>query len=258
MYKAVFVDVDGVLKPYSPQNSIESFDVEAINGIRMLEDSGIKVCYVSGKTLSYVIGCLNCSGFDGNGFVAGENGGIIKHRTNVMKYDKYSADIESLRKSLPLSTAKWNTFNENGIEGWIMEEEKATSLSILLSGMNPGKFAEHLEGVIKSAGLNLTVIYGPSYIDVIQNGTDKSYGLGLFSEKTGIKLEEIVGIGDGKNDLSMLKKVGLPAAPANAISEVKGVVLERGGYIASKSVGKGFLEICWRIVKNSSPEIIWM
>ena len=257
MYKAVFVDVDGVLKSYALQNSVESFDIEAINGIKMLEDCGIKVCYASGKTVSYVIGCLNCSGFDGNGFIAGENGGVIINKSNkIVKYEKYLDDIEFLRKSLPLSTNKWNVFNENGLEGWIMEEEKTVSLTILLSGLNPAKFSEYLQEFIKSMGLSLIVIYGPSYIDVIQNGADKSYSLNLFSEKTGIKLEEIVGIGNGKNDLSMLRIVGLPAAPANAVSEVRGIILERGGYLASKPVGKGFLEICRHIVRNSSPEII--
>lgn len=259
MYKAVFVDVDGVLKSYTPQNSIESFDIEAINGLKMLEDYGIKVCYASGKTASYVIGCLNCSGFDGNRFVAAENGGVIINKSDsIMNYKKYSDDIEFVRKSLHLSANKWTVLNENGLEGWIMEEEKMANLTILLSGLNPAKFAEYLEEFIKSMGLNLTVVYGPSYIDVIQNGADKSNSLNIFSEETGIKLEEIVGIGDEKNDLSMLKIVGLPAAPANAVSEVRGIILERGGYIASKSVGKGFLEICWHIVRNSSPEIIYL
>lgn len=259
MYKAVFVDVDGVLKSYTLQNSVESFDIDAINGIKMLEDYGIKICYASGKIASYVTGCLNCSGFDGNGFIAGENGGIIINKSDkVLKYDKYFDDLEFFKKSLPLSTNKWNLFKQNGLEGWIMEEEKTASLTILLGGLNPAKFAEYLEELIKSMGLNLTVVYGPSYIDVIQNGADKSYGLNIFSEKIGIKLEEIVGIGDGKNDLSMLKIVGLPSAPANAVSEVKGIVLERGGYLANKSIGCGFLEICRHIVKNSSPEIIWL
>jgi HAD superfamily hydrolase (TIGR01484 family) len=259
MYKAVFVDVDGVLKSYTLQNSIESFDTDAINGIRMLEDYGIKICYASGKTASYVIGCLNCSGFDGNGFIAGENGGVIIDKSNsVVKYDKYFNDLEFFKKSLPLSNNKWNVFNVNGLRGWVMEEEKTASLTILLSGLNPEKFAEYLEEFIKSAGLHLTVLYGPSYIDVIQNGADKSYSLNVFSEKTGIKLEEMVGIGDGKNDLTMLRMVGLPSAPANAISEVRGIVLERNGYLARKSVGNGFLEICRYIVNNSSPEVIWL
>ena len=250
MFKGVIIDVDGVIKPYTLQGLPEPIDQDAIEGIKLIEESGLKVCYASGKKASYVNGCIICSGLNGNSFIAGENGGIIINGCEpIMKYSEHLEAIESLRKELPIAVNKWSCFKKDSLQGWMMEEEKDASLTILLSGLDPISFSKYLEDMIKAMGIELVVIPGPSYVDVIQKGADKSYALGIFSNETGIAPEDMVGIGDEKNDIPMLKLVGFPAAPANAISEVKGIVQGRGGYLASKPVGKGFLEICKYIIK---------
>ena len=53
--------------------------------------------------------------------------------------------------------------------------------------------------------------------------------------QTGLKSEEIAYMGDDLNDINIIKKVGLSAAPADAISEV----LEIVDFVSEKKGGNG-------------------
>ena len=50
---------------------------------------------------------------------------------------------------------------------------------------------------------------------------NKGSALKVFSEKTGIKLEDFVALGDHYNDLEMMEIAGHPACVSNAVDEIK-------------------------------------
>ncbi|MDR1610728.1 MAG: HAD-IA family hydrolase [Candidatus Symbiothrix sp.] len=56
-----------------------------------------------------------------------------------------------------------------------------------------------------------------------------------FMEKTGLKPEEICYAGDDIPDYEIMKIVGLPACPSDAVPEIKAIAL----YISPKEGGKG-------------------
>jgi hydroxymethylpyrimidine pyrophosphatase-like HAD family hydrolase len=56
---------------------------------------------------------------------------------------------------------------------------------------------------------------------VVPPGIDKARSLAVLLEKLNLKKEEMVAIGDGYNDLSMIKFAGLGVAMANAQEPVK-------------------------------------
>ena len=58
-------------------------------------------------------------------------------------------------------------------------------------------------------------------LEVVPAGSDKSVALKWFSEYSGIPLSEILSIGDGENDIEMLKESGYSAAMQNAYEHVK-------------------------------------
>jgi Cof subfamily protein (haloacid dehalogenase superfamily) len=60
----------------------------------------------------------------------------------------------------------------------------------------------------------------PTYLEIIAKGVDKAVGLKQLGHRLGISLHEMAAIGDGENDLGMLKAVGLGIAMANAPSHV--------------------------------------
>lgn len=61
----------------------------------------------------------------------------------------------------------------------------------------------------------------PFYLEVVPKGIDKAASLERLLQRIQIKREEVIAIGDGFNDLSMIKFAGLGVAMANAQPPVK-------------------------------------
>ena len=72
--------------------------------------------------------------------------------------------------------------------------------------------------------LDMTFTYNEvTALEMTPPGVDKASGLRKLADHLGIEMAQIIGIGDGGNDLAMLKAVGLPACVANADPEVRAV-----------------------------------
>lgn len=82
--------------------------------------------------------------------------------------------------------------------------------------------------------------------------SDARLGKGIclrrITRKMGLNPEEVVAIGDSNNDMPMLDghKGFFPACPANADEEVKNIVRERRGFVATQNYGMGVAEIIGR------------
>ncbi len=61
----------------------------------------------------------------------------------------------------------------------------------------------------------------PFFLEVVPPGIDKALSLQRLAEHTGITLSEMIAVGDGFNDISMIRAAGLGVAMANAQQEVK-------------------------------------
>lgn len=72
----------------------------------------------------------------------------------------------------------------------------------------------------------------------------KGAALGELCRLTGVSNDETFTAGDHHNDLSMLdgRFARWPAAPSNAIDEVKTIVQNAGGYVANARCGDGVVE----------------
>jgi len=82
-----------------------------------------------------------------------------------------------------------------------------------------------------------------SAVDITPLGVNKASGLNFLSQKTGIDVSEMIGIGDTVGDFPMLKIVGFPACPSNASPEVINLVKERNGFVSQKPNTLGVWEI---------------
>lgn len=74
---------------------------------------------------------------------------------------------------------------------------------------------------IREAGLPLELAYAEySSLECSAMGVDKGIGLERLCEKLHIPIEQTIAVGDGENDLSILKKAGLAVAMGNAAEKV--------------------------------------
>jgi hypothetical protein len=89
----------------------------------------------------------------------------------------------------------------------------------------------------------VVVAHSNSAVDVTPVGITKGAGLEYWSDVTGISSADVLGIGDANNDMEWLARVGTPACPANASDDIKSLVVNRGGYVATSPYESGTLEI---------------
>jgi 3-deoxy-D-manno-octulosonate 8-phosphate phosphatase (KDO 8-P phosphatase) len=82
--------------------------------------------------------------------------------------------------------------------------------------------------------------------DVFTGIPDKVLKLKEYMQEKGLKPEEIVFMGDDIPDLNVMKEVGLPACPADAVPEVKAV----SKFVSDRLGGKGAVrDLIERILK---------
>ncbi len=61
----------------------------------------------------------------------------------------------------------------------------------------------------------------PFFLELVPNGIDKARSLAVLLEELGMEREEMIAVGDGFNDLSMIRFAGLGVAMANAQEVVR-------------------------------------
>jgi Cof subfamily protein (haloacid dehalogenase superfamily) len=71
--------------------------------------------------------------------------------------------------------------------------------------------------------LSTTTFSKPDYLEIIPMGVNKAKALAHVAQALGLELSRVAAIGDGLNDLEMLKEVGLGIAMGNAAEPVKSV-----------------------------------
>lgn len=127
----------------------------------------------------------------------------------VERVDRYSV-IEILLNSMKLVPV------EN-----FKEEVQFPSVKCLVSS-HPETIASIYPKLRKDFGDQADVVTSdPFFIEVTSKGINKGNSLVAIAEDSGIKLKEIVAVGDSQNDLSMIEKAGLGVAMGNATEAVK-------------------------------------
>ena len=88
-------------------------------------------------------------------------------------------------------------------------------------------------------------------MEITAANTSKGTSIVKLGEILGIKREEIMAIGDGMNDASMLREVGLPIAMENAVPELK----RYAKYITDSNNEDGVAKAIEKFVLNKESEI---
>ena len=88
--------------------------------------------------------------------------------------------------------------------------------------------------------------YESAYIDIMKKGVSKRNAINIVADQLGIKQEEIIVMGDGKNDIPMFEGVGLSVAMENAVDEVKG----KADYITASNNDDGVAKAIKKFIFN--------
>jgi len=117
---------------------------------------------------------------------------------------------------------------------------KEFSLSLFpLDGVTVADLYPLAEAALGPAREAVDLAYSSSCLNVLPRGVNKGEGLRFLCERSGYRMEEILGVGDSDVDLQFLALCGRSAAPANACAEVKRLV----DYVAPRETADGVRDI---------------
>jgi Cof subfamily protein (haloacid dehalogenase superfamily) len=87
----------------------------------------------------------------------------------------------------------------------------------LLMVMDPARREEFAKHWKERLGARAVVVKTEAeYLEFLAPGADKGEAVGFVAAQLGVQPGEIMAMGDGDNDVPMLKRAGWPVAPANA------------------------------------------
>ncbi|MGC8572635.1 MAG: phosphoglycolate phosphatase [Caldisphaera sp.] len=231
MIKYVATDVDGTL---TIRRGDVRISIEAINGIRLLEANGIKVSLISGNSLPVTLGLRGYIGASGPAIA--ENGCII-----------YFHGYKHVCNSKPPDELKDIAIKMGLVESWQNKFRFHDLAFFIPKNLDKSKIKDYINEIEKiSNKYGFKVLWSGYALHILPENGGKGQGVKIASELLGYKPEEVATIGDGENDVDMLKFGNFSACPQDASEEVKGTVK----YIASKPGGEGFLEIAKFIINK--------
>lgn len=243
-YKLLVLDVDGTLV-----NSKKELSVQTLTTLLKIQHAGIRLVLASGRSphgLRHLVEKLEMKKW--GGFILPYNGAQIMDAGNgevlfekridpVMfpylekKAEKNGFSIFTYHKHQLITTDPENEHirNEAALNG--MEIVAVDDLSaaitfspckcVLVSDDEAALIALKDQWRRRLAGVLDVYRSEAFFLEVVPEFVDKGNTLGVLIEKLGIKAEEVMAIGDGRRDFSMLQLAGLGIAMGNAQESIK-------------------------------------
>lgn len=230
----IALDVDGTLVDWD--NNMAPAVREAV---RAAADSGVRVVISTGRSTPGVMNAANLLGFE-NGIAVASNGSVVFEYSPVdivhtVTFDARTA-VKLLLEHVPDAAVAVEEvgvgyrinkpFPDGEINGEMTVQtidelvaEPVTRVIIRSPESSAEEFAE-LAGSIGLVGTNYFVGY-TAWLDLAPEGVSKASGLEFVCERLGIERAEVLALGDGHNDVEMLRWAGRGVAMGQAPLDVQ-------------------------------------
>ena len=244
--KAVSIDVEGCVT--EPGGSRVPWPIQKMAllapFLKLVKSvMGIRFFLNSGRQAPYIEAVLQALGLIASMPSIVENGAAI-----------YFPDPKAFKLNPAITEEKLLAFQEVkktlikimvGLDG-LQELGKDFSFSTIPPvGMTIAEyFGFFRQELLKQAGVEkvIEMTHSQSAVDFTIKRVNKRTGLKFWCQETGIKLEELAGIGDSRGDLPVLEVVRMPMCPSNATKDVKELVRARGGYVSYQQTTLGVID----------------
>ncbi len=170
-----------------------------------------------------------------------------KNNFAIITYDGKYVLTENPDDEYVLKEAILNVMTPKKVENFL-DEIKLPVAKCLIVG-EPTRLAE-LEKEMYEVLKDKMGVYRsePYFLELVPKGIDKAQSLSVLLEELGMSKDEMIAIGDGYNDLSMIKFAGLGVAMANA----QDIVKENADYITLSNDEDGVAAVVEKFILNKA------
>lgn len=242
-YKLLVLDLDGTLT-----NAKKEITPRTREALMRVQEQGIPLVLASGRPTYGIVPLANELRINEfGGYILSFNGGqIIDWKTQEVLYHKVLPDTVvpylyecAQRHGLPiLSYNNECIITEHPDDAYVEKEAFLNKMAVahttdfladiqlplpkcLIVGDPEKLIAVESEISLQLQGQISVYRSEPYFLELVPMGIDKAQSLAVLLEKLHIDREEMVAVGDGFNDLSMIKFAGMGVAMANAQDPVK-------------------------------------
>lgn len=241
--KLLVLDLDGTLV-----NSQKTISKHTIDTLRQVQQQGVKIVLASGRPTYGIMPMaemLEISKYDG--YILSFNGGAILNvasgeviyqstlPTEVIKplYDltkKHSTVIVTYRDQFALTEEPDNKYAKYELDLTRMIPQRVDYFpdavnfipnKCLAVGEPENILALHKDVMDNFSDCMNAFRSETFFLELVPKGIDKALSLQRLIDHLGISREEVIAVGDGFNDLSMIEFAGMGVAMANAQDAVK-------------------------------------
>ncbi|MEH7248194.1 sugar-phosphatase [Neobacillus niacini] len=244
MYKLVAIDIDGTL-----MNDRKEITEEVNDAIQAAKAKGVRVVICTGRPIvgvQSIIEELKLN--DEDDYVITFNGALVQNTHTKDVESQITLTYENLKELYELSqkihspiqffdTENLYTPNRE-ISRYTVHEAHINQIPIHYRPIDevpkdmlipkvmfidePDRLNTNIGNIPESFWEKYTFVKStPFFLEILDPRVSKGNAVRLLAEKLGIKQEEVICIGDGENDLSMVEYAGCGVAMANAESVVK-------------------------------------
>ena len=240
------VDIDGTL--VDSDGNISSEDSKAIAGVR---SSGIQVSLSTGRGIKASLSVIDRLALDGYHIFC--DGALVSSPHDGREV--YVQPLSQAAVTAMIDFAHWHGtdlelfsathyFAERetwsteahrdffGVEATLVDFNELRGERIIKAGLvttspdeaaKASEFRRHFEGSLYFSYARSPAYPGVDFINIIAPDVSKGKALEALASHLGLTLAEVMAVGDGTNDISLLASAGLGVAMGNARDEVKAV-----------------------------------
>lgn len=201
-YKLLVLDLDGTLT--NSKKEITPFTRETL---LQAQEKGLHLVLASGRPTYGIVPLaeeLNMKQY--GGFILSYNGKYILSEHPENKYVQYESFLTKMKIK--------------ATDDFLRDLHQPADKCLVVG--EPEMLVSLEEKLRQELGKRINVYRSEAfYLELVPKGIDKAASLSRLLERTRIKQEEVIAIGDGFNDVSMIRFAGLGVAMANAQPPVK-------------------------------------
>ncbi len=225
-FKALATDYDGTLADDGKVSR------DALDALRRARKAGRKLVLVTGRELEDLMRTFaEVDAFD---VIVAENGALLYTPCPFPPRER------------PLAAAPPSEFSQTLIERGV---GPISSGRIIVATWEPHQ--QVVLDTIRDLGLELEVIFNKGAVMVLPSGVNKASGLRAALTDLDIEASEVVGVGDGENDHSLLEACGLGVAVANAVPALK----KRADLVMLEPRGAGVVELIDQMLATDFADV---